>query len=103
MSEIDVLAEPVQAICINSSAIPVQLQPLAAGLSQLLSMLSVFVGGIIGLYILFLFLQWRERVMITKQLKQIQHELAQIKKKLKIKDSQKGLKGRNKLKKLFVK
>lgn len=82
MADVDVASGPIQAICINSSAVPPALQPLATGLGQLISLLSVFVGGIIGLYILFMFLQWRERAQINKKLRRMQHDIDAIKAKL---------------------
>ncbi len=85
MSEVEIATGPIQAICINSSAVPPALQPLATGLGQLISLLSVFVGGIIGLYILFMFLQWRERAQINKKLRRMQHDIDAIKAKLGIK------------------
>ncbi len=85
MAEVDVVSGPIQAICINSSAVPPALQPLATGLGQLISLLSVFVGGIIGLYILFMFLQWRERAQINKKLRRMQHDIDAIKAKLGVK------------------
>lgn len=86
MAELDVATEPIQAICINSSAVPSALQPIASGLGQLISLMSVFVGGIIGLYVLFMFLQWRERRQINKKLKHMQSDITLIKTKLGIKN-----------------
>jgi hypothetical protein len=89
MADLNVITETAQTICINSSSIPTELQPVAAGMSQILNVLSIFFGGIIGLYILFMFLQWRERAATNKKIKQIQLDLVLIKKKLGIKSVKK--------------
>ncbi|HLD89267.1 MAG TPA: hypothetical protein VI894_03600 [Candidatus Nanoarchaeia archaeon] len=70
----------------NASSAPLWIQPLTEEIFRVISRVSFFVGGIFGLYLIFLLLQWRERMVINKKLKKIEEDVHSIFKILDVND-----------------
>ncbi len=63
---------------INATLPPV-LDPLINTIKFLTNMLSVFVGGIFGIYLILIFLRWKEARDIRRLLKEIRNDLKELK------------------------
>lgn len=72
---------------INITGLPEPLQLFSQNMQALFSTLVWFIGGVLGLYVLYLFffvMQWRERYKTRKALYEIKDDLKAIKSALKI-------------------
>ncbi len=68
----------------NASSAPAWIQPIVSDVFMWIGRISIFVGGIFGLYLIFLLLQWREKLVLNKRLKRMEEDLRLIKEKLDI-------------------
>ena len=64
---------------INSTLVPLVESPVVQGLGKIFGTISVIVGGIFGLYLILVFLRWKEARDTKKLLIEIRDEIKDLK------------------------
>jgi len=75
----------IAVTAVNASAIPVPIETIIASIQHLFSIATWLVGGFSGLavlYVIYSFLQWRERLAVTIMVRDVRASIAEIKDRL---------------------
>ena len=77
------MADPFNQTAAILQSLPV-LGPVVDTLRNLIAAIQFLVGGIFGLYLILVFLRWRESKMAAKVLKEIRDDIRELSKDIKI-------------------
>lgn len=62
-----------------NATLPAALDPLVNTIKFLMNILSVFVGGIFGIYLILIILRWKEARDVRRLLKEMRDDLKELK------------------------
>ena len=64
---------------INSTLVPIVESSIVQGLGKILGTVSIAIGGIFGLYLVLIFLRWKESRDVRRLLSEIREDLKELK------------------------